>query len=202
MTAGPLSAVLTGRFIDRDGITGIAGGRVTLHGADGNDYVTYTTEKGYYVLTDIPASLDVQNVDLSFMDSTGVWTRSDAVTLSAGNVTRLDFAHPRTNSVVEIGKSGSADGLRLTRYSHDNGVAENLRDLSFELAGIEDAAAHIDAQLFDVLGRPMRATVLRMNTSANGITFDLDAGAIPSGVYICVVRTADGREASCRVVRK
>ena len=52
--------------------------------------------------------------------------------------------------------------------------------------------------VFDALGR----TVLSVAPAANATTLPLDLRAQPAGLYVVRVRTANGRAASCRVVRE
>lgn len=183
LTSGPLNAVVTGRFTDIDGVTGIAGGRVILHGLDGNDYTTYTTEKGYYVATDLPVGFASQELSMTFTDSTGNWSKSVSVTLRGGDVATVDFVHP-LNSKVEVSENPQPMNLRY--------VLLQKGAIRFETSRVAD---DLTVQIVDVLGR----TVLSYKYSG-ATEFEIDRGLLAPGVYYCDVHASDGGHATCKFV--
>jgi hypothetical protein len=183
MVSGPLTAVLTGRFIDRDGITGIAGGKVTLHGMDGNQYVTHTTEKGYYVLSGLPVGVSPQGYEFVFSDSLGTWTKSESVVLHGGDVATSDFVHPMTADVSRNTREFSEASIRCTHNGRN--------ELVFETEGI---AQNKNVYIADVLGRSI------VNIAVSSPRILLTNLALTPGVYYCIVSDANGGRASCRFV--
>jgi alpha-tubulin suppressor-like RCC1 family protein len=168
------SAIIRGRVIDPSGARGVSGAKLTLHGADGKDRVTFSNQKGNYVFTDVPGSSSPTPIDLYFWDTTGVWRAAGNVSATAGAIETLNFRHP----FATVRQTASSQSLR---------VGATYVSGAIDVAVSMDSPGPLTVLVYDVLGREVHRS--DYNAGVDQQTIRIPAASLPAGVYVIQART-------------